>query len=73
MCEIRKFSYDEMAEMLNRHELIVIDTNVWLYLFTYFSFNEIKELFSSMKKEYFIHEIFVVPHMAVFLCFNHLL
>lgn len=63
MCEIRKFSYDEMAEMLNRHELIVIDTNVWLYLFTYFSFNEIKELFSSMKKEYFIHEIFVVPHI----------
>lgn len=60
MCEIRKFSYEEMIEMLKRNELIVIDTNVWLYLFTYFSCDEIKELFSAFEKGYFTHELFVM-------------
>lgn len=63
MFEITEFSYDEMVTSLNRKELIAIDTNVWLDLFVNYSCEEIVELFEVIRKEYFIHEVFVVPHI----------
>ncbi len=63
MCEIRECSYEEMVRNLNRNELIVLDTNVWLDLFVYYSYEEINELFSSVEKDYYIHEVFVLPHI----------
>lgn len=62
MAQIRKFTYEEMCEMLKRKEIIVFDTNVLLDLFV-FTFDDLKEIMNSFEEDYYIHKIFITPHI----------